>query len=210
MTIHTTKKKVFIMFFNACGYKEISYLLLNNPNALGTDCNFFSTCIVNGMLATELFLKFISSYDYAIKNNTPSTEFEKTHNICKLYKSLSKARRQEILDELLKLGCDKVTFSKFRAKISRAEAEKKNNPNSNKEKNWDVVNWRYLIVDGKTTYKFDLNTMTKLNESLYRISQRIINKSDNKIQFPSMSSPALDELSKIIVNKQYITPFKPK
>jgi hypothetical protein len=202
----TKIEKTFILFFNACGYKEVSYLLLNNPNGLGTDCNFFSACIVNGMLAIELYLKFLNAYDYAVKNKTATTEFTNVHDINALYKQLSISRRKELLDELLKLGCNKETFTKFRAKIRSAEKNKQNN----KGKNWDVVNWRYLIVDGKNTYRFDLDTMTKLNESLYRISQRIINTPGNNIQFPSMSSPALDTVSANITNKLYITPFKPE
>lgn len=204
-TITTDMKKASVLFFNACGYKEVSFLLLNNPNGLGTDCNFFSVCIVNGMLASELFLKFLISHDYTTKNKTTTVVFSGIHNINSLYKDLSLATRREIQKELLKFGCDKKRFSSFRAQIRRAEDLR----STNKGKNGDAVNWRYLIVPHKSSYTFDLDTMTKLNEVLYQISRRIINKLSNKIALPSMESFALDAFSEEIVNKRYISPFKP-
>ena len=201
-------EKIYILFFNACGFKENTFLLLNNINHLSTDCNLFSVAVVNGMLAAELYLKFIMAYDNAVKSNTGITEFIKTHDIDELFTNLSSQRKSEIRSRLNELGCDTPQFYKFRIQARKASANSRNNTN----KNGDVVNWRYLVVDGKNTYRFDINTMAKFDEVLYKISQQIINSDfeRRKISFPKMSSPALDTYSEDIVDQLYITAFRPK
>ena len=193
------KRRIYILFFNACGFKEVSYLLLHNMFLLSTDCNHFSSIIVNGMLASELYLKFIKAYDDSITNPSSKAVFIKTHDINTLFNDLSNKRQKEIRLELKKFGCDTQTFYKFRMAAKRAY----DNQGNNKGKNGDVVNWRYLLTDRKNAYKFDINTMVKLIEVLYNISHHIINTTESEIKIPSMSSPILDEISESIVDDSY-------
>lgn len=193
------KSKMNILFFNASAFKETCYLLLGNIPNLTTDSNSFSSIIVNGMLAIEIYLKFLIAMDAPSLNNNPIVSFDHTHNIYDLYKELSPTRQKEIIKELHNYGCTTKQFYKFRLASKRAFDNKRNN----KFKNGDPINWRYLIVNNKLTYKFDINTMVKIIEVLYKLSQKIINDLHNKPLLPSLSSPALDEESEKII-KSYI------
>ena len=200
-------KKIGILFFNACGFKEVSFLILNNLDGYGisTDCNVFSSVIVNGMLATEVYLKFIYAYDYSVTNNTFKTEIHMTHDINYLYNLLSLERKEDICKELSRYKCDSSMLSGFLRIFDLASA----NGNKKTMLDGDIVNWRYLVDNGKNEYRFDLNIMVKLIESLYSISRNIINLQSFEEDLPSMSSPILDEFSESIVDSMYITPIKP-
>lgn len=137
-SLRTKPEKIYILFFNACGFKENAFLLLNNINQLSTDCNLFSVAIVNGMLAAELYLKFIMAYDNAINTNTVTTEFIKTHDIDELFANLSNQRKSEIRSSLNKLNCNNQQFYRFRIRARKANMNRGNNTN----KNGDVVDWR--------------------------------------------------------------------
>lgn len=200
-------KKIGILFFNACSFKEVSFLILNNLDGYGisTDCNVFSAVIVNGMLATEVFLKFIYAYDYSIANNTSKTEIHITHDIYYLYSLLSSKRKTEICNELNQYKCDSATLSGFLKIFDQNSTERDNNVLDG-----DIVNWRYLVANGKNEYRFDLNIMVKLIEALYSISRSIINLQSFEMDLPSMSSSILDDCSEIIVDSLYITPYRPE
>ncbi len=188
------KNKIRILFHNASAFKETSYLLLRDMTIISSDCNIFSSIIVNGMLASELYLKFIKAYDYSICNSSSKTKFLKSHDIDLLFRDLSKNRQAEIFNLLGQFNCSVTEFYNFRRKIIRARSLSNGNG-----KNGDVVNWRYLIIDRKNKYKFDMSIMVKLIESLYCISQSIINSLSFKSGAPSMSSPILDEHSQSII-----------
>lgn len=141
-------KKIGILFFNACGFKEVSFLILNNLDGYGisTDCNVFSSVIVNGMLATEVYLKFIYAYDYSVTNNTFKTEIHMTHDINYLYNLLSSKRKTEICNELNQFNCDSATLSEFLKIFDQTSTKRENNTSLD----GDLVNWRYLVANGRT------------------------------------------------------------
>ncbi|MBQ7661439.1 MAG: hypothetical protein IJS44_05235 [Clostridia bacterium] len=174
------EEEIYILFFNACAFREVTYLLCNRLNKFSTDCNQFSTIIVNGTLSAELFLKFLAGHDSAENDESENAEFCFVHSLKQLYNFLSEDRKQEIENQIGTLNCDKDALERFLA-------SDENVPNSNQ------VTWRYLIVPDKDSYEFDINTMIKLIEVLYNLSQKIINSLNNKIKFPDMSSSMLDD-----------------
>ena len=197
--------KVFILFFNASTFKNVSELLINNPNILESTCNEFSGAVVNGLFASELFLKFLYAVDNKSGDNTTNI---KTHSICILFYNLSEKRKKSIKEGLQDLGIDSKKFKSFLMKLKYSDNNKNN---KNKGEYYDPINWRYLL-DNHKNYNFDLNCMIKLNETLYNISlseMNMLNLSDKEYNrlikdLPKMKSDTIDDQSKNIINKYKI------
>lgn len=211
-TVNVSTKQYPELFFNANAYKEIFYELLTNPNKLGTECNSISAIMVNGLLAAELYLKYLISFDQAEKNlgkcNGNTVQFKASHSIYSLFFALEYKRKTKIKKRVIELGCSEKKWRSFLARIKRANQYNQNVPEG---KNGDAINYRYLITKGKYSYKYDINTLVKLVEVLYEMSKYDFNYirdgnvvklkvcTKDEIKLSTFSSPALDEISQSII-----------
>ncbi len=211
-TVNVSIKQYPELFLNANAYREIFYELLINPNKLGTECNSISAIMVNGLLAAELYLKYLISFDQAEENLKRCTgdtvQFDAVHSIYSLFLGLKRERKSKIKKRVIELGCSEKKWRSFLARIKRANQYNQNDPEG---KNGDAINYRYLITKGKYSYKYDLNTLVKLVEALYEMSKYDFNYiregnvvklkvcTKGEIKLSSFASPALDEISQSII-----------
>ena len=147
--------KVAVLFHVACAYRSNQLLLVKYPNLFGSDALAYSNLVVSGLLAMELFLKFLKAYELYDAGHKPS--FIKDHDLSALYSDLSAERQKAIKDKLEdKYQCGDG-LERFLEKHRR-----------------DFVECRYLLKEG--TYESDVSFIAKANDVLYGVSKAVIDK----------------------------------
>ncbi len=177
-------KRLRILYHNACGYKKTFFGILKNVDKFTTDELFVSTAVVNGMLAIELFIKFL----YASKHiNQYFAEFFEGHQLWDLYKKLDRKTKGAIRNQIN----SKIYY--FMQRIIK-------NNKSGKGIYGDVIQWRYLNDDIKK-YKINFDYMVKIIYVLYDLSNtKCRQESINNVKLPVFSSAALSQESIDIIN----------
>lgn len=147
--------KVAVLFHVACAYQSNQLLLVKYPNLFGSDSLAYSNLVVSGLLAMELFLKFLKAYELYDVGNKPS--FIKDHDLPALFFDLSAERQKAIKDKLEdKYQCG-YGLERFLEKHRR-----------------DFVEYRYLLKEG--THESDVSFIAKANDVLHGVSKTVIDK----------------------------------
>ena len=149
--------KVAVLFRVACAYQSNQLLLVKYPNLFGSDALAYSNLVVSGLLAMELFLKFLKAYELYDAGDKPS--FIKDHDLSALYSDLSEERQKAIKDKL---------EDKYRCANGLEGFLEKHRR--------DFVEYRYLLKE--ESYESDVSFIAKINDVLYDASKHIIDKGD--------------------------------
>lgn len=176
------KDRIAVFYLNACAYRMTAYTLVNNLNAFGSGCNIFSPIVVNGMLAIELYLKFLKCY---YDGKSGKAYFLGSHSPKRLFESLAKDKRDIVLSRYLSIKGEQIRWDTFL--------------NQSEEKNGDPVEWRYLSREEE--YRIDLETMIKVIETLHIVAEECINLGGENYSLPQMSSPFPDERARSIIDQ---------
>ncbi|MDO4941151.1 MAG: hypothetical protein Q4E33_05625 [Erysipelotrichaceae bacterium] len=204
--ISPKEKTIINLFYNACGFKETCFseiYKMYNPKIVITPLptgNHCAAIAINGLLAIELFTKYIYAMDRLYIGK--KAEYYSGHDFYDLYMKLKRTTQKELKEELFKLGCDDNTFNSFKRKVREG-------------KSYDPIMLRYYDSKYWNNYKFDINTMVKIIDVLYRMSEKrrsdkyFKEKRKKKIvgvnNGQSTSFSILDRFSNDIVNDNYDT-----
>lgn len=172
------KSNVSTLFFVASAYRMDQLHLVKWPSIYGSDALTFSPMIVDGLLAIEVYLKFLKCCEL-IEAGKP-IEFLKTHNLGNLYLDLNDKDRKAIEESLeSKHGCG----SGLAAFLEGAAN--------------DFVEYRYLAET--RSYEADMSFAVKLNDVLHDICRGIKNEKELQMS-QSDYSATYDNKARAIAN----------
>ena len=150
-SLNVSKEWIAQVYLNANGFKDTYNSLLNNVICnccISTSSNFLPPIVINGILAVELYLKFLVAMDKLERDNQNAT-IEKIHKIDCLFCDLSCESQIEILNLLKKENVLEREFYCFLTKNSDA-----------------FVEWRY---PSNNDFYMDVIILTKLLDVLNSI-----------------------------------------
>lgn len=117
---------LFTLYLNANAFFDTFQILISDLQSASTGNNSLVPPIVNGMLAIELYLKFIYGVTECEENSGDEVVIEHIHYTWKLYKKINSKYRRKISEKFRDYGLEPRKFRNFAIKHDN-----------------DFVNWRY-------------------------------------------------------------------